>query len=793
MASTWGTIQSTDANFLTTLAGASLTQHNFIKAGHEFNTGTGKYEANLAFYTFDTSDLIDTPDALYWPAGMTNDSSPDPFTIYVAEYNFGTLTTADWVNPAGLAALTPIGSASFTGWNGQQMIQIPIDPSGLTFGGDLQFIIWTNYLEEEIDDALVNIVYETSQGRLTARFDYVDPGAVGSWTTEVAADTPELWWEFNETSGIVAADSSGNGHTGTYVNTIQFEEPSLITGSPSSAIYMSTATNGYIQSDDNFADTDYTTDGMTLEVVFASPNVSGNEYSQFIGWDNDDYTGIETWGHDPVTDQSVLGPYLNSASSVYDPVYGFFESYTKNHVVLTYPPDGNPNNVLLYVNGDIYQSAFRNTSLDVPQDSLPLVLTSGDVPFYVNGDGWEPGGNGPPYPPGWTDNLCGRFDEGLLYASELSPTRVRTHFKASGAGGSVTLPSFPDQVTLDNPVVWLRLDETSGTDALDSSGNGNDWTRSDDAADTNGLPIMNGSNNRSTFIHPANNRVVTSPVTPAYLPAGGLPEYTMELVLGSSGSYPPSGFDHLYGSNPSYPFFEQHDTGFVRFRSEANQSVTLIGPELTPNHTWHLCATYDGSVVRLYVNGVLEDFAVQTGNDGVDAGQFFEIGIDGGGNYAFDADEALFYDYALSAERVEAHALAVFSGSSVAVPPSPLNITDIDPDIVDVDGGEVIAIIGTTFDNVISVTIDGDSVPFFISGPTLIYVTAPAHAAGTVVVEVASAIESDTFEITYTDLSTAAVAISDPSMKVHHLGLVSSGSGTNATTVRTFISRSIRT
>ena len=43
------------------------------------------------------------------------------------------------------------------------------------------------------------------------------PALAGPYAAAVMADSPYAYWRFNETSGTVAADSSGNGIAGTYV------------------------------------------------------------------------------------------------------------------------------------------------------------------------------------------------------------------------------------------------------------------------------------------------------------------------------------------------------------------------------------------------------------------------------------------------------------------------------------------------------------------------------------------------------------------------------------------------
>lgn len=49
-----------------------------------------------------------------------------------------------------------------------------------------------------------------------------------SYASEVLADSPSLFWRFQETSGTTAADSSGNGRDGTHVNTPTLNQTGMI-------------------------------------------------------------------------------------------------------------------------------------------------------------------------------------------------------------------------------------------------------------------------------------------------------------------------------------------------------------------------------------------------------------------------------------------------------------------------------------------------------------------------------------------------------------------------------------
>lgn len=99
-----------------------------------------------------------------------------------------------------------------------------------------------------------------------------------------------------------------------------------------------------------------------------------------------------------------------------------------------------------------------------------------------------------------------------------------------------------------------------------------------------------------------------------------------------------------------YPSFFLSPDGFHHGDKEVR------GPELLPLDTWtHLVATYDGSKMRLYVNGLLvkdkDETCVPFNSSGP-----LSIGIDGFGNFALGGliDNARVYNEALSAEEVAA-------------------------------------------------------------------------------------------------------------------------------------------
>src|SRR5580765_2012063 len=53
-----------------------------------------------------------------------------------------------------------------------------------------------------------------------------------SYQSTVLADSPSVYYQFNETSGPTAVDSSGNANHGTYISPILLNQPGLLAINP---------------------------------------------------------------------------------------------------------------------------------------------------------------------------------------------------------------------------------------------------------------------------------------------------------------------------------------------------------------------------------------------------------------------------------------------------------------------------------------------------------------------------------------------------------------------------------
>ena len=224
--------------------------------------------------------------------------------------------------------------------------------------------------------------------------------------------------------------------------------------------------------------------------------------------------------------------------------------------------------------------------------------------------------------------------------------------------------AYASAVLADNPTVFYRLDESAGTTATDSSGNGHDGSIASSGI-TYGVtgPTADSSDSGETGISDDGSVVgVTASDSP--LPSGDQPR-TMELWAKSTANQ--TGIDEMaYGTGSTYEgsFLDIYNTTsqfclcIYGDRALFNTSVNL------DDGNWHqLAITYDGDVtVSGYVDGTLvgtdqlsEAANTVTGGPG--------LGIAGsnvGTPTKFDGSvaDAAIYPTALSPARICAHVTA---------------------------------------------------------------------------------------------------------------------------------------
>jgi len=228
----------------------------------------------------------------------------------------------------------------------------------------------------------------------------VEAGEAGiTYAQEVLMDSPLAYWRFNETSGTVAVDSSGNGNDGTYVGNVMLRAQGAIANDPDTSVTFDGAT-AWMSAGDVFSFADA---GACSFEVWAQP-VLDMGYHDVLS--RTDRQGNSTTGYlmyiepqpAPMMDFALYSAGTgNIAESNID-----IEGGTFTHMVGVY--DGTM--VYIYSNGVLQDS--KPTSFPIPTTSNPFIV------------GAQSGG--------MTAWFHGQLDEVAVYGTALSQTRIQAHY-----------------------------------------------------------------------------------------------------------------------------------------------------------------------------------------------------------------------------------------------------------------------------------------------------------------------------------------------------------------------------
>lgn len=200
-----------------------------------------------------------------------------------------------------------------------------------------------------------------------------------SYDTVILADSPVAYWKFAETSGTSAADSSGNGNTGTYHGTIIFlgsSGPANLSGGvvlDGTTSYISVSPSTSL----NLGST-WTLEGWHLPYTFTdracliSESYTGgsNPVSYILGFDVN---------HTLTPPYLTGGYYTGSTYYLTNNVIACIN--TLYHVVLTY--DGT--NLLLYVNGVLMSSTSPGATHVASNDGVYLGTSDTGATYFLSG------------------------------------------------------------------------------------------------------------------------------------------------------------------------------------------------------------------------------------------------------------------------------------------------------------------------------------------------------------------------------------------------------------------------
>jgi subtilisin len=207
------------------------------------------------------------------------------------------------------------------------------------------------------------------------------------------------------------------------------------------------------------------------------------------------------------------------------------------------------------------------------------------------------------------------------------------------------------QLLADQPAGFWRLGESAGGVAADASGNGLAGTYG--SGITLGQPGAVSGDSAAAFA----GGTLTLPTSAALdlRSAFSVEAWVKPSVAGQSGGVLEKTVAGVV--NTQYSLFLESGLAKFRLRNAGGALVTVSGPAPAVGSWTHLVGTFDGSTLRLYVNGALAasaPSAAASGGSGVTV-----VGRLGSNIYYFSGtiDEVAVYPTALSASRVRAHYL----------------------------------------------------------------------------------------------------------------------------------------
>lgn len=351
--------------------------------------------------------------------------------------------------------------------------------------------------------------------------------------------------------------------------------------------------------------------------------------------------------------------------------------------------------------------------------------------------------DGDPPDPFTADNII--FDTGGAEGPQLLLGKAA----ASEAG------DYDDEVGADGPLLWWKMNEETGSLVLVDYGydgaNHGVWAGTGPSPTLEQTPLTLDGLSASLANTDTDVIVAEGPVL-----AGIFSEISMEAwvrfddLRESWGYSEVCGFDqydpNIYFSIAIYgtPMaFEGYIVGDPGGGADAN----CEGPAVAIDTTYHVALVYNGTDLRMYVNGVLVD--TDASLPGLtftpsDQGLRFRAGGDGygygsnggspGDGVTGKIDNVAVYDYALSAARVLAHYEA---GTTPPGPAAPTVDADPTPLSGPETGGTEVIITGADFTDATSVQFGAtEAASFTVDSDSQITAVTPPHAPGEVDISV---------------------------------------------------------
>ena len=439
-------------------------------------------------------------------------------------------------------------------------------------------------------------------------------------------------WKLDESSGSSITDSSGNGNTGTWTDGADNNVTGETTdGKINTALDFDNTDNKIEAGSDSSLDDIWSGGGTITAWVYGRSDGEGG-YGRIAdkssgpaptnGWDL--YVMDDPGQREVALSYDFTGADADFRTNLLSwPLNSWF------HVAVTYDNSSSSNDPKFYING----VEHTNTSKNAPTGSF---VSDASYNFTIGNRANA------------TDRTFdGYIDDVRVYDRIISPAEIMALYELGDGRDDPSL------------VGHWKLDETSGTTATDSSGNGNDGTL------LGGLDA--GTNSTSGKISTALSFDGTNDVIEVLDDdVLDLTTFTASLWLkadnapSTSVTTQPLGKKATGSNYQNFIFSWSHQSSSfmqsIAFYDGSGWPHTQIQQTLSADTWYHLAGTYDGTDLKIYVNGVL-DHTTSPGTTPLIGTGSLHIGAEfSTGNAAFpgDIDDVRVYNRALSDTEVDA-------------------------------------------------------------------------------------------------------------------------------------------